>query len=94
MSNREEIVQKIKAKVDELNAEVSRLEAKAKGTEADLRIKYNDEITKLKERREEAKAKIEEFQQAGDSAWQDLKVGLQGAWDYLDEAIKSAKSRF
>ncbi|WP_018123164.1 hypothetical protein [Desulfovibrio oxyclinae] len=94
MSNREEYVQKMKAKLDELNAEVSRLEAKAKGAEADLRVKYDDEIKQLKERREEAKVKLAEFQQAGDSAWQDLKIGLQGAWDILDEAIKSASARF
>lgn len=94
MSNREEYVEKMKAKLDELNAEVDRLEAKAKGTEADLRIKYDGEIQKLKEHREKAKAKLSEFQKAGDSAWQDLKIGLQGAWDILDEAIKSASSRF
>lgn len=94
MSKREEYVQKMKAKLDELGAEVSRLEAKAKVAEADLRIKYQDEIDTLKQRRDEAKAKLAEFQQAGDDAWQDLKIGLQGAWDILDDAIKSASERF
>lgn len=94
MSNREEYVEKMKAKLDEISAEVSRLEAKAKGAEADLRIKYQSEIDQLKERREEAKLKLAEFQRAGDGAWQDLKIGMQGAWDILDEAVKSATERF
>ena len=94
MPNREAIVQKMKAKLDELNAEVSKLEAKAQGAEADLRLRYHDQIQTLKARREEAKAKLAEFRQAGDDAWQDLKIGLQGAWDILDEAIGSARERF
>jgi len=94
MSTREEYIQKMKAKLDELNAEVSRLEAKTRGAEANLRLKYHDEIQNLKARREEARAKLAEFKQAGDSAWEDLKIGIQGAWDILEEAIKSAKERF
>lgn len=94
MSTREEYIQKMKAKLDEIGAEMSRLEAKAKGAEADLRIKYQDTISDLRERREEARHKLNEFQQAGDSAWQDLKIGLQGAWEIIDEAVKSASERF
>lgn len=94
MSKRDVYVEKMKAKLDEINAEVSRLEAKADGAEADLKIKYNDEIKKLKDKRDNAQKSLKEFQQAGDSAWQDLKAGLQGAWDILDESVKSASSKF
>lgn len=94
MPNREEYIQKMKAKIEEISAEMSRLEAKAKGAEADLRIKYRDEINRMAELRQEAKHKLAEFRQAGDGAWQDLKIGLRGAWDILDEAVKSATERF
>jgi uncharacterized coiled-coil DUF342 family protein len=94
MSKRDEYIEKMKAKLDELNAGISRLEAKARESDSDLRIKYEDEVQKMKQRRSEAKAKLDEFQQAGKDAWQDLKTGLQGAWDSLDSAIKSANERF
>jgi chromosome segregation ATPase len=94
MSARDEYIQKMKAKLDELNAEISRLEAKAQGAKADLRLRYGDEIRKLEARREEAEARLAEFRQAGENAWQDLKIGIQSAWDILEESIKSAKERF
>ncbi|WP_319583240.1 hypothetical protein [uncultured Pseudodesulfovibrio sp.] len=94
MSTREEYIEKMKAKLDELNAEVSRLEAKAREAKADLSIRYKDEIENLKAKREESKARLAEFKEAGDSAWEDLKIGMQGAWDIMEEAIKSAKERF
>ncbi|MEZ7197260.1 hypothetical protein [Pseudodesulfovibrio karagichevae] len=94
MSTRDEYIQKMKAKLDELNAEISRLEAKGRGAKADLRLRYEDEVRKLETRREEAEARLAEFRQAGESAWQDLKIGIQGAWDILEESIQSAKERF
>lgn len=94
MSTREAFVEKTKAKLNELNAEVARLEAKAKVSGTDLRVRYEEEIGKLKERREEVKATLDEFRRASESAWADLKIGLEAAWDILDTAIDSARERF
>ena len=38
--------------------------------------------------------KIEELQTSGESAWDDLKAGIELAWTAMGEAIDSAKSRF
>jgi len=48
----------------------------------------------LKAKQAVARKKIEELQQAGDSAWQDLKSGSELAWDALREALDSAKTRY
>ena len=60
MSDRTAYIKKMKAKLDEWNADIAKLEAKADGAEADMKIKYNEKIDALKEQREEAAAKLME----------------------------------
>ena len=50
MSERDAYVEKMKAKLDEWNAEIDRLEAKARGAEADARLRYNKQIESLRTR--------------------------------------------
>jgi uncharacterized coiled-coil DUF342 family protein len=94
MSNRDEYIRKMQAKLEEWNAEIDTLTAKAGKVTADVRNEYNEQIESLKTKQEAAKQKIEELQQAGDSAWGDLKSGIELAWTAMGEAIDSARSRF
>ena len=43
---------------------------------------------------ETASNKLAELKDAGDDAWEDLKAGLDGAWNTLGNALKSATARF
>jgi peptidoglycan hydrolase CwlO-like protein len=94
MTQKEEYVQKLHAKLDEWSAEIDKLKAKADKTEAETRIEYQKQIETLKQRRREADKKLSELHNAGEGAWQDLKAGAQLAWDAMEEAIKSARSKF
>jgi chromosome segregation ATPase len=94
MGTRDAFVQKLKAQLDEGNAEIDKLEAKAGRAEADVKIRYQEEIEKLRQQQQSAQAKLEELQQANEDAWEDLKDGVVGAWDSLKGAFEKAKSRF
>ncbi len=94
MENRDQYVEKMKAKLDELNLEIKKLEAKAQGAKADAQIKYSDEIETIKKNRDDAAEKLKEMQSAGGEAWKDLKIGFDASWSILEDAFKSAKSRF
>jgi hypothetical protein len=48
----------------------------------------------LKAKQAVARQKMEEMQKSGESAWQDLKAGVDMAWTAIGESIDSAKSRF
>jgi len=87
-------VQKVKAKVDEWNAEIDRLSARADQAEADARIEYHDEIKRLKQYRDDAEHKLKQIQEAGQEAWEDLRSGAEMAYDAMSEAINSARKRF
>jgi len=94
MSDRNAYINKMKAKLDEWNADIAKLEAKADGAEADMKIMYNEKIDALKEQRENAAAKLMEIRNASEGGWEDIKAGLENAWDSLGNAVKSALSKF
>ena len=94
MTSKDEYVQKLHAKLDEWNAEIDKLKAKADKTQAESRIEYQRQIESLQQRRREAEKKMAELRRAGAGAWEDLKAGVQTAWDSMDEALRSARSKF
>ncbi len=94
MTDRKVYIEKMKAKLDIWDADISRLEARAKVAKADMELKYSNEIKRLKKQRKEAAEKLSELQTAGDGAWGDLKAGVESAWDSLGIAVSSAISRF
>ena len=94
MSSRDEYVRKMQAKLEELNADIDKLAARANAVSADLRSEYNEEMAALKAKQAAARQKIEEVKKSGESAWQDLKAGVDMAWTAIGESIDSAKSRF
>ena len=94
MPDKDVYVQKLNAKLDEWNAEIDRLKARAEKAEAESRLEYQKEIEDLQKRGKEVEKKLAEVRQAGEGAWEDLKTGIQNARDSMEEALKSARSRF
>ncbi len=91
---RDAYVQKMKAKMDEWNAEIDKLKAKADQAGAESKIQYEKQLEDLRAKRKDIEDKMAELQQAGDGAWEDLKTGIDSAWDSLGNAVKSAASKF
>lgn len=91
---REAYVKKMKAKLDEWNAEIAKLEAKSRQVEADAKTAYEQQIESIKEKRQATRENLDTMRQAGENAWKDLKAGVENAAASLGEAIRSAQSRF
>jgi predicted nuclease with TOPRIM domain len=94
MINRDEYVKKLQAKLGEWSTEIDALVAKAGEVKADAKHEYTEQIEALKAKQAAVKEKLDELQQSGGSAWDDLKSGIELAWTAMGEAIDSAKSRF
>jgi len=94
MSSRDEYVRKMQAKLQEWNEEIDVLTAKADKVTADLKSEYGEQIEQLKARQAAARQKIEELQQSGEGAWEDLKSGIELAKTAIGEALDSAHKRF
>jgi len=91
---RDAYVQKLKSQLDEWNADISKLEAKADHAEARAKIEYHKRIADLRSRRKEVEDNIRELQEAGEGAWEDLKQGLENSWEILKASYTKAKSEF
>jgi chromosome condensin MukBEF ATPase and DNA-binding subunit MukB len=98
MSTKDEFVQKMHAKLDEWNAEIDTLSAKADQAahqaEAEARAEYNKQIEARRRARDQARGKLNEVESASESAWHDLKAGAELAWESVSEAVRSATARF
>jgi chromosome segregation ATPase len=87
-------IKKLKAKLDEWNAEIDKIQAKANQAEAETKIVYEKQLADLQSKRNDVDQKISELQQAGESAWEDLKQGLENSWDILKASFTKAKTEF
>ena len=94
MVDRDAFAQKMKAKLDEWNAEIDRLSAKADAAQADTKLEYNKQVEALKKQREDALQRLNELQSASEGAWEDMRAGVDASWDKMTDALKSAASRF
>lgn len=94
MSTRDEYIRKMQAKLEEWNADIDTLTAKAGNVTEELKKDYNEQIESLKAKQAVARQKIKEMQGSGENAWEDLKAGIELAWTAIGEAVDSAKSRF
>jgi len=65
MSERDAYVKKLKAQLDEWNADTDRLEARARKAGAEASLAYERQAKTLRRQRDDAKARLAEVQNAG-----------------------------
>lgn len=94
MSLKDEYVAKLKAQLDVWSADIDVLEAKAKKADAQLRVKYDEQLVLLRVKRDEAKVKLKEIQESAGDAWQELRKGGDEAWESIKHALAEARKKF
>lgn len=91
---RQAYVAKLKAKIDEWNAEIDRLQSRADQIRSDSRTEYQNQVDALREKRNELEQRVETLRQAGEGAWKELRSGSDRARRAMDKAVRSAAARF
>jgi len=92
--NREEYVAKLKAQLDQWNAESAKWEEKARTAQSDMKAEYEKQLALLGSRREEATEQMRRVQGASAEAWKDMMTGADAAWKQMHEAFGKARSHF
>jgi phosphoenolpyruvate synthase/pyruvate phosphate dikinase len=90
--NKDTYVEKLKARLDEWNADLDKLHAKAREATADQKLQFEKQMESVRARKDEVKQKLSEIQSAGENAWEQVKEGTDDAWNRLKEAVSKAKS--
>lgn len=94
MSTRDAYIEKYKARLDLINADITRLEAKANLVKADAKVRYEQELASLRQKRDKANAKFSEIKNASGEAWQSLQHGAEDAWKSISDSVKDAIEKF
>ena len=94
MSNREEYLATVKAKLEEWDADIDRLEAKASEAQADAQVQYRKQLDNMREMRKEAMARYAEMQGAAADAWETMAKGTEKAWNAWLTAFEEARDKF
>ena len=95
MPTRDEVIEKLKHQLDELNVELSDLEQKAKAGSEKLGQTYDEQVAQLKTASHAAKLKIDEIRAAGDDRWEalvaeaeKLRKALVHSFNYFKSQLK------
>ena len=94
MNDKELHRQKYQAQLDEWQAEVAKLKAKAAGAKADAQLELNKHLKELEQRMHEAGAKLSELTTASEAAWDSVRKNVETTWDALKAGVGAAKAKF
>ena len=86
--------EKLDAQLEEWNAQIALLKARADKAKTEAKIEYNKTIEALQHRQDEARTKLHELKTAGDETWEDLKTAVEKVWDEVKTAFHTAASKF
>ena len=78
-----------KERIDEMDAALASLEAKASRLQADSKVKADQLIADLHKRRDEFEAAVKKEAEAGEVAWVRTKAQLESQWNGFEAQVKA-----
>lgn len=91
---RDEYIEKTKSQLDEINAELDKLETKSKSAKKDLQDKYKQEMADLRAQSSKAKAKLDEIKDAGEDSWDNMVDEMEKIGDAFKHSYNYFKAQF
>lgn len=94
MASKAAYQQKLESQLKEWDANLATLRAKSMQATADARIRFEDELEKLKTRREAANLRLEELARRSETAWEDTKEGTEKVWAEMGKTMERIAAQF
>lgn len=94
MASKAAYQQKLEAQLKEWDANLALVRAKASKATADARVSFENELEKMKVKREEAHRSLEELGKRSESAWEDMKDSTEKVWAEMGKAMEKMTARF
>ena len=94
MMNRDEYVQKLKAQIDNWNAEAARWEERARKAQAGMKVEYERQLDNFRKKRDEAMTELRRLQGASADAWMEMMRGMEASAKSMQEAFERARRSF
>ncbi len=94
MGLKEAYLEKRQAQLDEWDAEIRKLEAKAAKAKAGVKVQYYKQLRSLHSQQKTAREKLSELKETSGEAWGSFRDGLEAAWKDLSRGLKAAAAKF
>ena len=94
MIDRNTYVETLKAQLEQWNAQIDLLEARAKAARAEGQKAFEEQVGVLRSQRDTLNDRLRDLRQASEDAWGDLQGGVDQAFDSFRQSVKQAMSRF
>jgi predicted nuclease with TOPRIM domain len=94
MIDRKVYIEKMKAKMDEWDADLEKLQATTQSAQADMKVQYEEQMARLRQQQDEAREMLSKMTEASEAAWEDMRKGMEAAWTATNQAFIDAFSRF
>jgi uncharacterized phage infection (PIP) family protein YhgE len=86
--------EQMKTKLAEYNDDIDKLQAKVEALGGDAKAKAEQQMTELRQKRDDASKKLQELSSSSGNAWKQLKSGIEAALDDLGNTYKKVAAEF
>ncbi|MCJ7753621.1 MAG: hypothetical protein MUP13_03570 [Thermoanaerobaculales bacterium] len=93
MANREEYVTKMKAQLDEWNADLGKLEAKLADASDATKERLEPYLENVRDARDAAAKKLGELRNSGEASWESLQDDVEHVWKTFKQSVNYFKSQ-
>jgi hypothetical protein len=90
MENRREYIDKMDARLKDLENEILDLKDLADKAVLEVKAEYQEQINNLFLKKAEVQDKVNKIQKASGDAWEDMKAGAELSWEVFNESVKNA----
>jgi hypothetical protein len=88
LDRRTSYIESLRVRLDQISREIADLEARARY------LRREKQMATLRQHRDAAFAKLKELEVSTDEALENLREGMESAWNALVEGVKNAKDSF
>lgn len=78
----------------EVESQLEHWKAQAENIGADAKVEYQRRLDDLEKRRVDITKKLNELEDSGSGAWQNVKETIDGAWEDIKGSFDNATERF
>lgn len=93
MTTKNVYIESMKKQLDELNASMQKLDAKAQDAKDDARHLYQEEMRKMRHQSKLAEAKFDELKAASETGWDNMVTEMEKVRDAFSHSFNYFKSQ-
>jgi chromosome segregation ATPase len=86
--------QQTEAKLTEYEKDIDQLQAKAEKLEGDAKVKAEQQLTALRQKRDAVSEKLKKLSSSSGNAWDQIKSGIDASMQDLENTYKKAAAEF